>query len=239
MKGMEQGGWDYSAEAWIESMGEDGDWSRRHVLDPAISAIFEAEPRGRVLDVGCGEGRFCRRLKAMGFEVTGIDPTIGLLDRARLLDPSSEYRLGTAEDMPFEDGAFDAALAYLSLLDIPDFRAAISEMNRVVRSGGMLVVANIGNHASTSAEGWVRDDAGNKLYYPVDNYMDEFGMWVAWRGIRVLNYHRPLSAYMDAFLSLGLRLERYLEPDPVGVSEEEVRQYRRVPWFSVMVWRKS
>lgn len=219
-------------------MGEAGDWSRRHVLDPCLLKLFAELPHGRVLDVGCGEGRFCRRLQTLGFKTVGIDPTNKLIEHAKFLDPDGDYRIGNAEKLPFPEADFEVALSYLSLLDIPDFRAAIKEMARTLKSGGRLFVANIGNHASTSAEGWVRDAEGNRLYYPVDNYLDEFSMWVSWRGIRIINYHRPLSAYMSAFLGEGLILEKLLEPEPAGVTEDELRNYRRVPWFVVMVWRK-
>lgn len=236
---MNKGGWEESAEAWIASMGEEGDWSRKYVLDPCYLDILSSELYGRVLDVGCGEGRFCRRLASLGFEPVGIDPTARLLEQARDLDPSGEYHLGSAEAMPFGDDSFDLVISYLTLLDIPDFRAAIREMARVLRPGGRLMVANIGNHASSSATGWVKDEEGNRLYYPVDNYLDELEMWVGWKGIHIVNYHRPLSAYMAAFLGEGLVLEKFLEPEPVGCTPDEAANYKRVPWFSVVVWRKN
>jgi 2-polyprenyl-3-methyl-5-hydroxy-6-metoxy-1,4-benzoquinol methylase len=81
-------GWETSAQAWIESMGERGDWGRERVLDPMMN---DRVARGRfqnALDVGCGEGRFCRRLKARGVAAIGIDPTPQLLETARQRDPS-------------------------------------------------------------------------------------------------------------------------------------------------------
>ena len=60
-------GWESSAQAWIDSMGERGergDWGRQHVLDPVMMARVASGQFGNALDVGCGEGRFCRMLKA-------------------------------------------------------------------------------------------------------------------------------------------------------------------------------
>lgn len=52
-------GWHQSAEAWIASMGERGDWGREHILDPAMLARIDLQRFKCALDVGCGEGRFC------------------------------------------------------------------------------------------------------------------------------------------------------------------------------------
>ena len=77
-------GWESSAQAWIDSMGErGGDWGRQHVLDPVMLARVASGRFGNALDVGCGEGRFCRMLKAAGVSATGIDPTPALLETAQ------------------------------------------------------------------------------------------------------------------------------------------------------------
>ena len=55
-----QSDWDASAEAWIESLKAGGDFSRVAVLDRPMLAAVRASAAQRVLDVGCGEGRFCR-----------------------------------------------------------------------------------------------------------------------------------------------------------------------------------
>ena len=68
-------GWDQSASAWITSMGERGDWGREHVLDPLMLGRVDARPFEAALDVGCGEGRFCRAIKERRIPVVGIDPT--------------------------------------------------------------------------------------------------------------------------------------------------------------------
>ena len=120
--------WQASAAAWIADMGEFGDFGRRYVLDPVMLPRALSRSPKKALDVGCG--RFCRMLKPHGVGVTGIDPTPALLAAARARDPECRYLEAAAERLPFDDSAFDLVISYLSLIDIPDIQAAISEMAR-------------------------------------------------------------------------------------------------------------
>ena len=133
-------GWTESAEAWIASQGDEGDPSRRFVTDPAVRMLLAGRRFSHMLDVGCGEGRFCRLMKPQCARTTGIDPTVPLIDAARRLDPDGDYVIAGGEALPFADAAFDLVASYLSLGDIPDYRAAISEMARVLAPGGTLLV---------------------------------------------------------------------------------------------------
>jgi ubiquinone/menaquinone biosynthesis C-methylase UbiE len=136
-------GWETSAEAWIAAMGERGDFAREHVLDPAMRERVLSRPYQCALDVGCGEGRFCRFLRSHNLQAVGVDPTERLIAEARRRDPSGDYRIGTAESLPFADTSFDLVVSYLTLIDIPDFRAALKEMDRVLTPGGTLLIANL------------------------------------------------------------------------------------------------
>jgi SAM-dependent methyltransferase len=232
-------GWELSAQAWIDSLGERGDWGREHVLDPVMLGRVAAGRFEHALDVGCGEGRFCRMLKAAGVAATGIDPTGPLLAVARQRDPSGDYRLGDAERLEFEAASFDLVVSYLTLIDIVDFRKAIGEMARVLKPGGSLLIANLTGFTSAGAErGWVRDEEGRHVHFPVDRYLDEFPFWFEWAGIRIENWHRPLAAYMAAFLGSGLQLTFFAEPGPVSGEASHQERFRRVPWFVVMEWRR-
>jgi SAM-dependent methyltransferase len=233
------GGWDYSAGAWIVAMGERGDWGREHVLDPIMLGRASARPFERVLDVGCGEGRFCRMLKTMDISVVGIDPTEELLMQARRRDPSGDYRLARAEALPFPDESFDLVISYLTLIDIADFRKAVTQMVRVLKRDGTVLIANVNSFITSSPTGWVRDPDGRYLHYPVDRYLDEFPAWVEWAGIRVENWHRPLASYMREFLDHGLVLTFFDEPLPVSGEPARQARYRRAPWFMVMEWSRT
>jgi SAM-dependent methyltransferase len=233
-------GWNDSAAAWIADMGEHGDFSRRYVLDPVMLARATRQTAKAALDVGCGEGRFCRMLKARGIAVTGLDPTAALLSEARRRDPDGTYVDGEAEALPFAAGAFDLVVSYLTLIDIPDVRRAISEMVRVLSPGGRLLIANLTSFNTAGVgNGWVKDASGNKLHFAMDRYMEERFAWIDYRGIRVLNHHRPLSTYMQLLLGQGLRLTYFDEPIPVPGAPARAQDYGRVPWFLVMEWMKD
>jgi SAM-dependent methyltransferase len=226
-------GWNDSAAAWIAEQGEEGDFARRCVLDRPMLARIRGRGFGSALDVGCGEGRFCRLLAAEGIRTTGIDPTAALLARARALHPDRDYREGRAEAMAVPDGSFDLVVSYLSLIDIPDIRAAIPEMVRALRPGGTLLVANLTSYNTAGPVGGWKSGA-----WTIDNYMDERADWLEWRGIRLQNWHRPLEVYMQLFLAEGLILRHFAEPMPHAGDPAQIARHRRVPFFVLMEWEK-
>lgn len=221
-------------------MGEHGDFGRRYVLDPVMLPRARAANAKAMLDVGCGEGRFCRMLGAEGVACTGVDPTRALIERARELDPCGTYLEASGGVLPAEDASFDLVISYLSLIDMPEISAPIAEMARVLKPGGTLLIANCNSFNTAGAEtGWVRGLGGALKHYPVDHYLDERAFWTEWRGIRIVNHHRPLSAYMREFLRYGLELRLFEEPAPIAdAPEPKAERYRRAPWFVVMEWRK-
>lgn len=232
--------WVQSADAWIESLGTHGDFTRQFVLDPFMSERISGRGFSHALDVGCGEGRFCRIMGKLGIVATGIDPTEPLLTRARELDPSGDYCAASAENLPFDNASFDLVVSYLSLIDIADCHRAIAEMTRVLTPGGTLLIANLNGFvtAHISDRGWVAGPDGGPAYFAIDRYLETRANREEWRGISVSNWHRPLSAYMDWFLASGLQLKKFDEPAPVGGPPETVARYRRVPWANVMEWQK-
>jgi SAM-dependent methyltransferase len=231
--------WDNSARAWIASQGTEGDWSRHHVLDAPMLARVRHRGFERALDLGCGEGRFCRLLQGRGIATVGVDPTSALIEHARHLDPSGDYRVGRAEALDLPDTSVDLVVSYLSLIDIPDLPAAIDEVRRVLRPGGSFLIANLQSFNTASvADGWTREPDGSRRFC-IDHYMDERPRWSEWHGIRVQNWHRPLGTYLQALLRAGFELRHFEEPLALGGDARRAERYRRVPHFLVMEWEKA
>jgi SAM-dependent methyltransferase len=99
-----------------------------------------------VLDVGCGPGALTAELVSRGDEVSAVDPSEQFVDAARARHPGVEVRRAWAEELPFGDGRFDAALAQLVVHFMADPIAGLREMARVTRAGGV-VAACVWDHA--------------------------------------------------------------------------------------------
>ncbi len=233
-----ENGWDESAGAWIAEQGEYGDFGRAGVMDRPMLARVRASGARNALDVGCGEGRFCRMLQQEGLTTIGIDPTVPLLDAARARDPQGDYREARAEDLPFDDARFDLVISYFTLIDIDDMHAAIAEMARVLKPGGHLLIANL-NNFNTAADPDTREKLpGGAVRITIDNYLEPRADWVTWAGIRIRNHHRPLAHYMQALLAQGLILRHFDEPRASGPDAERNARYDRFPYHMMMDWQK-
>ncbi|MEL6168640.1 MAG: class I SAM-dependent methyltransferase [Pseudomonadota bacterium] len=235
-------GWNHSAHAWIARQGEAGDVTRVHALDAPMLAHLPAS--GRALDIGCGEGRFCRMMRARGLDPTGLDITPALIAAAKAKDPDGTYVEASAESLPFDDATFDVAVFYLSLIDIPDFRAAIAEAARILKPGAPLLIANLTETVTARPRGWNHEGShwvsdGDVLrYIAVDDIPLERPVVCAWDNIRIENYHRPLSAYMTALLAAGLTLTAFQNPPYTGPDSSSKEKFNRVPWAFFMAWAK-
>src|SRR5271167_4894062 len=96
----------------------------------------------RVLDVGCGEGRFAVELIRTGAEVVGLDVAAEPLRRARERHPELDLRQMAAEGAwPLEDASFDAVWAGEVIEHVADTAGWLSEARRVLRSGGSLIAS--------------------------------------------------------------------------------------------------
>lgn len=131
--------------------------------------------------------------------------------------------------------SFDLVVSYLSLIDISDLASAVGHMVSALRPGGALLIANLNSYST--AGGWTKDENGTP-HFSIDHYLDERENWIAWRGIRVRNWHRPMSTYMSLLLSHGLVLRHFAEPTPTGGDPSKAARHRRVPYFHVMEWVK-
>jgi SAM-dependent methyltransferase len=102
----------------------------------------------RVLDVGCGPGVLTGELaRRVGAEaVVAVDPSAAFVAAAQARHPGVDVRRAQAEDLPFEDGSFDAVLAQLVVHFMHDPVAGLTEMARVTRAGGT-VAASVWDHA--------------------------------------------------------------------------------------------
>lgn len=112
--------------------------SNRIVLD-----ALDLSPGDRVLEVGCGPGTaVALAAERIGAErVAAVDPSGTFVDMVRERVPGADVRVGGAEKLPFEDGAFTAIWSISSMHHWPDRDAGLAEQVAKLTPGGRLVVA--------------------------------------------------------------------------------------------------
>ncbi len=119
-------------------------WLDRAEIDTISDLI-----RGRdVLEVGCGTGLMMTRIAPIARHVTGVDLSAGMLEKAR--ERGLNVMQADATKLPFADASFDAAVSFKVLAHIENIQAAMSEMCRVVRPGGIVAAEFYNRHSIRS-----------------------------------------------------------------------------------------
>ena len=146
-------GWhadEYSKLASFDSDWRDSWWSQDY-LELMAKRLRFADVSS-VLDVGCGAGHWGQRIATLladDAEVTGVDHEGGFLDSARdracKRPQRFEYRVASAETLPFEDATFDLVTCQTVLIHVADAKVALTEMLRVLKPGGVLLAAEPNN----------------------------------------------------------------------------------------------
>jgi SAM-dependent methyltransferase len=192
-------------------------------------------PPGRLtLDVGCGEGRLSRDVKALGHSVVGLDASPTLVAAAREADPEIEVHLGDAASLPFADGCADLVVQFMCLQDIDDAAGAIREAARVLEPGGRLCLAIV--HPFNSA-GLFEAREADSPFVVRGTYLERFRYRdvVDRRGYAMIfeSEHRPIGWYAAQLAGAGFLIEQLREtgvPES-AIDEPHKRRWQRLPMF--------
>jgi SAM-dependent methyltransferase len=217
--------------AWARTPGHDSYWYYRDLF---FDAIVPA-PGRRTVEVGCGEGRVCRDLRARGHDVVGIDASPAMVAHAAGADPGGRYLVADATALPLADASADLVVAYNSLMDMSDLHAAVAEAGRVLAPGGRLCACV--THPMAEA-GSFQGKAPDAPFVVSGDYLadgrtdDSFERG----GLRItFSSHRyPLERYAGALESAGLLIERIREPrapEEIVARRPSAARWRRVPSF--------
>ena len=126
-------------EAFWEDAPQDPEpwaWERRRAL-----LLGEAGPGERVLDLGCGTGRFVAALRDAGADVVGVELAETALRRARVNAPGADLRLVEPDgSLPLDHGSVDLVWCSEVLEHVADTEHLLLEVRRVLRPGGRLLV---------------------------------------------------------------------------------------------------
>ena len=209
--------WSDNADAWTRAVRDGAIASRQAGTDAAIveAVVRGLPPRGRVLDVGCGEGWLVRALAAVGADARGVDVSPELVEAARGAGGRFEVLSyeAAADDPSRLGGPVDAAVFNFALLSdrvTGVLRAAAGRLD----AGGRVLVQTV--HPATAAapyrDGWREESFGafGGGFAPMPWFFRTFGSWVRTldaAGLRLAEASEPVHPETGAPLSLILAAE--------------------------------
>lgn len=124
---------EYYSERFYEPIGM--------IRDRVEKKIVLSNVLGRVLDGGCGPGRFSLKLADEKREVVGIDTSWEMLSYAsQNSDKKINFTRGNLEDLPFRDNSFDSVISIRVLFHIPDYKNVVKEFLRVLKPNGRIII---------------------------------------------------------------------------------------------------
>ena len=223
--------WEARAQDWIDwvrAPGHPDSYWRFHREE--FFALLPQDPGDLTVDIGCGEGRVSRDLQARGHKVLGIDCSETMIQAAAdHKSPAPAIRADAAR-LPLADASADCAIAFMSLQDIDDMPAAISEAARVLRDARHFVIAIV-HPMYSRIEVAKNGNNPDKLFVIKGSYFDQERRKgrEARDGLTMTfdREHRPLQAYTDALTDAGFIIEKMCE-----VTEPDETQPRHcIPMF--------
>lgn len=95
---------------------------------------------GVYLDIGCGTGNYTKEFQKLGFHFIGVDPSQKMIGEARSSESKIDWRLGAVENLDLEQNSIDGVVAMLTIHHWADLNKAFSEISRVIKLQGKLVI---------------------------------------------------------------------------------------------------
>jgi len=184
---------------------------------PATLALAGDVTGRRILDAGCGSGPLFAALRDRGAIVSGFDGSAGMLEQARRrLGADADLQVADlAGPLPFPDNAFDDVVASLVLHYLQDWGPTLTELRRVLKPGGRLIVSV--DHPFV-INLMLRHAGPRPDYFETDSRVEEWTM--GGQTAQLSFWHRPLHAMTDAFTAASFLISVINEPKPVPAARE-------------------
>jgi ubiquinone/menaquinone biosynthesis C-methylase UbiE len=209
---------------------------------PAMLSLLPDVRGCRILDLGCGAGDFCRKLKSLGANsIVGVDISSKMLELAigNIVDRIKFFNM-PMEELDFSAETFELVVSSLALHYVADLHALFKKVYSWLKPSGIFLFS-MEHPVVTSSQGihqgWIQDKLGNKSYWPLDCYSQEGRRESHWFIDGVVKYHRTISTIINGLIDLGFTILAVQEP--VASEEEEqkrpaLKEERRRPPFLVV-----
>ncbi len=223
--------WDENAATWAAEVRAGHDRAHELFTSPHFMEFLPDLAGLRVIDLGCGEGRYTRLFARRGARMTGIDISPRMIDLAQQEEARAplgiRYQMDSSTELrSVDDNSFDAAVSCMALMDTPDFATVARQTFRVLRPKGGFHFSVLHPCFMTRDSSWAQDAEGRVTARMVSNYWSEERFTERWgfENAPVFSIHYfpyRLEHYINGLCEAGFRIERIHEPRPSAALIEE------------------
>lgn len=214
---------------------------------PALRALLPCLKSIRILDIGCGMGQFVSYCIEQGAEkVVGTDISSKMVAFAKQNERNgkADFICSAVEDLQFEEATFDLVVSSLVLHYVQDYRGIVSKIHKWLVPEGRFVfsIEHPIATAQNPMQGWMIDEQGHKVCWPVDHYGEEGKRKQSWFIDGVLKYHRTIATTVNDLIVEGFCIERIEEPEATTAAlaeRPELSEHGRRPPFLLVKCKKD
>lgn len=210
--------------AWVRTEGHDAFWAYRDAFEQ-----FVGQGEGAGLEIGAGEGRICRVLQRLGYNMTALEPVPAFLEAALAENSATTYLQASATNLPLASESFDLVVLYNVLMDVDDLDISVIEAARVLKPEGRMIVGIV--HPIFDV--YMASKSGETLPSYFETHVLDSEVAVNGLQMRFRGWTRPLSVYVSALANAGLFVSRMEEPrpDPDYPATQRLNERNSVPTF--------
>ena len=221
--------WNANADHWDAYMGDEGNDFQKTLVALPTRKLLDLQPGETVLDIGCGNGIFARRMAEAGVRVVAFDFSEQMIACAQARNADYADRItyvvldatDTAGLLSLGERCFDAAVSTMALMDMPVIAPLYAALSRLLKAQGRFVFSVMHPCFNTSGTSLTveESDIGGEMVtqYAVKVFQyrtlaPAHGLGLRDQPVPQRYFHRPLHAYLNAGFEAGFALDGLEEP---------------------------
>lgn len=200
---------------------------------PSLLALIEGEEFENCLDMGCGPGEYIPELKKKSQHITAIDLSLEFIEMVKSKYPDiKSYVCDVSKGLQEEDSSFDLVISPLAIHYVEDFDALFSEVNRVLKKGGVFIFST--DHPTMDVQ-----------YNKPSNYFKREKVTQSWNifgesKTEVSFYRRPVTETFNSLFKNGFVIEGFNEGVPSEkIKEKSEKLYEKLTTFPQFIFVRA